>query len=231
MKKIFTIILMACSCAFAFAQDLDMSLYTDAQIKAAVYGVYAKVGEWENDPKDDKEEANKISFEALKAEHLRVRAIYGKSGEPAMSIILKPQEGLRGVHWFSIKEMLEEMGMTPEEADVILPDANGALVEETGAVEKKGFMWIVPEGLGTGDIYSDEDGDPVFSLAKGSLERFKQKVNLAKSHGYTVDPNETNVPGEINVYRAESDGGYEITIMFMQKKLNIVFNKVEAPDF
>jgi len=68
-------------------------------------------------------------------------------------------------------------------------------------------------------------------LAKGSLERFKQKVNLAKSHGYTVDPSETNVPGEINVYRAESDGGYEITIMFMQKKQNIVFNKVEAPDF
>lgn len=224
MKKIATIIILASSIAPCLAQNLDMNLYKDAEIELAVKGHYTEVGEWETEMMNEGEEERKTEFEKLKAENKSIRGLYGKSGELTLVAIPEAEDG-SGVHWFSIAEMMEEVGMTTEESGVVTPNANGAYLRETTAVGKDMFNWIIPEGLGAGDIFSDEDGQWAYILAKGTLDRFKEKVRLVKAHGFTEDSHENEVPGQMNIYQAESKDGYEVSVMLYQKKLSIIFDK------
>lgn len=226
MKKIATIIILAGCVVPCLAQELDMNLYTDAQIKAALKGIYAEVGEWETVMMNEGEEERKTEFEKLKAENKSIRGMYGVTEEPALTTIPE-SEGHSGVYWFSIAEMMEEAGITPEESGIVAPDANGAIVVETTAAGKDMFNWIIPEGLRTGDIFTDEDGIWSYILAKGTLEGFREKVNLVKAHGFTIDANENEVLGQMNIYQAENGNGYEVSVMLQQKQLAILFEKTE----
>jgi len=226
MKKIALVIILTGSIVPCLAQDLDMSLYTLDQIKSAVMGHYTAVGEWETEIMNEGEEERKANFEKLKSENKRIRGLYDNTSEPALATIPE-SEGLSGVYWYSIAEMMEEAGITPEESGIAVPDANGALVVETSAVGKDMFKWIIPDGLRAGDIFTDEDDGWSYILANGTQAGYNEKVKLVKAHGFTIDASENAVPGQVSIYQADSGSGYHVTVMLYQKRLSILFEKSE----
>lgn len=96
---------------------------------------------------------------------------------------------------------------------------------EASAEKQDDYKWVIPEGLAAKDIMSDENGQMSIVLLNGTLARYKEKVNLVKAHGFTEDANENEVPGQMNIYQAESKDGYEVSVMLYQKKLSIIFDK------
>ena len=57
------------------------------------------------------------------------------------------------------------------------------------------------------------------------MAQHKIELDIVDRSRINEDANENEVPGQMNIYQAESKDGYEVSVMLYQKKLSIIFDK------
>lgn len=83
------------------------------------------------------------------------------------------------------------------------------------------YAWLLPEGMRSGDLAMEEDGEFILSLSGRSKDDYAAIVQRAKEAGYTQNASEIDTMG-IVMYEA-SDGSRSVTIMFQNGKVMVSF--------